>query len=554
MAMKGILMPHGGKARLGSHCGLALVLFLALSSWSRVANSQVAFTSHRVFADGNASSTIEFVAAADLDEDGRADVLAIYDGSLLAYIGGGTGDFLTTDGLGEDGHTARALVVDFNSDGHPDIVALRNVGSSPETMVGWLSLRLGLGGGTFTAPIELELRAGTFSGLTSGDFDGDGQVDFAVTSRSLGYVLLVHGDGVNQVSLGRHFWVTGSPAAIAAGDLNGDGRPDVVVTSQTASEVSVLLADGPGSFGLPHAVPAFTSSAVVLSRATSDNFLDIVLPSGILEGHGDGTFEPPVAFTGLSNPSTVAVADVNEDGRPDFLVGYGDTNGTVSVILGDGTPRPTISIPYPVTDRYIVAGIVPTDLDGDGHLDLAIGGSRCCFTVLKYATMLNVTFADLPCMHGGVNAFNGPPVDVLFVNDSPGSGSERIVRIATTDPFEIRLEAPPSRSGASTPFVLYAWLDRARAGVEYSLPYGIGRSCLRMPITSGAPLVTWNNLGHVVILGRASAPSTPAPSTVLRRPNGVSRRGVFFLQGLILDQDSLSGLLAVTNGVVVSVE
>ncbi len=65
----------------------------------------------------------------------------------------------------------------------------------------------------------------------------------------------------------------------AVADVNGDGKPDLIAANGTA----------PGSVG-------------------------------VLLGNGDGTFRPVVTYpSGGNRASSVAVADVNGDGRPDLL-------------------------------------------------------------------------------------------------------------------------------------------------------------------------------------------------------------------------------------------
>ena len=128
-----------------------------------------------------------------------------------------------------------------------------------------------------------------------------------------------------------------NPASVAVGDFNRDGRPDLAVANYAAS--------------LPGTV-------------------------SVLLGNGDGTFQPALTFgTSGANPEYVAVGDFNGDGVPDLAVAHsGSTPGTVSVLLGngDGTFQPA---------RLFAAGqgslsVAVGDVNGDGRLD-QIGRASC---------------------------------------------------------------------------------------------------------------------------------------------------------------------------------
>src|SRR5258708_448766 len=82
-------------------------------------------------------------------------------------------------------------------------------------------------------------------------------------------------------------------------------------------------------------------------------------------------FLPAVTYgSGGSYPVSVAVADVNDDGKPDLLVANSQSS-TVSVLLGngDGTFQTAVSYSPGGSDpTSLVAG----DVNGDGKLDLVV--------------------------------------------------------------------------------------------------------------------------------------------------------------------------------------
>lgn len=165
--------------------------------------------------------------------------------------------------------------------------------------------------------------------------------------------------------------------------------------------------------------------------------------------------------------------------------------------------------------------------------------------------------ADAQCMLGTVSAGSGfPRADVLWINGSSGNGATRIVQAAVSASVEISMAGPPAESGMA-PFVLYAWLAEPGPGTVSPLPFGVGDMCLPTVLTAGLPKprYTWNNIGFEQHLGDADFPSMPAPSTVLRRMNGVDVPITATFQGIIRDgASSGSKAASVTNAIVLVIE
>ncbi|MHB8644345.1 MAG: FG-GAP repeat domain-containing protein, partial [Thermomicrobiales bacterium] len=178
---------------------------------------------------------------------------------------------------------------------------------------------------------------------------------------------------------------------VTIGDLNGDGRLDIVTgTEHARGRIYSLLGKGDGTFFAPVAAPPFTFSpftSVIIANINGDPKPD-VLVSGtdgnvvdVLHGNGDGTFTYAIStdriFVG-SNPTGVAVADLNGDGKLDFVVANTDDN-TMSVFFGIGGGGFTrVSPAPPITGAYGFESVAVADFNGDGKVDLAVtyGASR----------------------------------------------------------------------------------------------------------------------------------------------------------------------------------
>jgi hypothetical protein len=130
-----------------------------------------------------------------------------------------------------------------------------------------------------------------------------------------------------------------------------------------------------GLHGFPGAPAHGIIGPVALGDVDGDGVLDIAGGDwgglGVALGKGDGTFRPPV-FTRLlheASPVATAFADLDGDGL-DEVVASTCRAHTVSVIrvLAGGALGERVDYAVPDCPRAVVA----TDVDGDGHPDLAV--------------------------------------------------------------------------------------------------------------------------------------------------------------------------------------
>jgi FG-GAP-like repeat len=210
--------------------------------------------------------------------------------------------------------------------------------------------------------------------IAIGDVNGDKKPDVVVAQcPSLGSfgcmpgevgVLLGNGDGTLQPAV-NYSSGSNNPTAVVLADVNGDGDLDILVLNPVSGDhdtldgqIGVLLGNGDGTFQTTVVYDSGGLSTefggLAVADVNGDGKLDLVVTNGsgscgtesstvdVLLGNGDGSFQTWVGFcSGGSEPSSVAVADVNRDGKPDVIVtntcGSTCATSVVAVLLNTST-------------------------------------------------------------------------------------------------------------------------------------------------------------------------------------------------------------------------
>jgi Bacterial Ig-like domain (group 3)/FG-GAP-like repeat/FG-GAP repeat len=331
------------------------------------------------------------VAVADVNGDRKPDLL-VAGGVVSVFLGNRDGTFQSavTYDSGGGGSAIAVAVADVNGDGKPDLL----VANEQTATVGVL---LGNGDGTFQPVVTYGSGADLPVSIAIADVNGDHKPDLVVAnwgSETVG-VLLGNGDGTFQTAVS--YGSGGCPFSVAVGDVNGDGKLDLVAANQCGSvgAVGVLLGNGDGTFqtAASYGSGGTFPTSVAVADVNGDGKPDLLVANcdagqssscidlsvdgsvGVLLGNGDGTFQAAVAYdSGGSGAWSVAVADVNGDGKPDLLVANQcgsscSTPGAVGVLLGKGHgifAHPVILSPDSNNS------VAVADVNGDGKPDLLV--------------------------------------------------------------------------------------------------------------------------------------------------------------------------------------
>ena len=252
------------------------------------------------------------IAAGDFTSDGSPDVViprAGRNGILLRNDGRG---HFTAEETSEIDIGA-AATGDVDGDGKLDLVHAR----WSERMI----IERGDGNGKFTRRIV------TFSSPATAaleDLDNDGRADIIAMFEADGD-LLVYREALDFSRFARID--AGAPHATASGDFNGDGDLDLAVLSRSgtmpgsAPRVLVFLGDGPGKLVRSQDIMISTpyAQSIVTADFNGDGVLDLVLAGHLIFGRGDGTFDTPPILQWRRHTQLHEAIDMNGDGIDELI-------------------------------------------------------------------------------------------------------------------------------------------------------------------------------------------------------------------------------------------
>ena len=342
------------------------------------------------------------VVLADLDGDGHDDLVAsagqnggtVDTHGIHAYLYDGSGGWKeASDGLPTTTYTFGGVAVaDLDGDGRPDIVAPTEGWSGSGDLGVTVHLnRLSASGGISWVDGPVPVGSGYYHQAIVTDLNGDGLADIAAAGRDDGVRAWLGGRGQagaltwTEASAGlpsRGQWIS-----VAAADLDGDGKVDIAATpySSASPEVRIYIGDGTGRWTARSGAMPRTSHIpimVAIADVNADSRPDLVvslrddgLACFLGSGLGDAlTFT--AASAGLPTRGgcyQVAIGDLDMDGHLDILAACIDRG--LELYLGGIAPaggwewsRVGLHLP-----EGSYSGAALGDIDGDGVLDVAGG-------------------------------------------------------------------------------------------------------------------------------------------------------------------------------------
>jgi hypothetical protein len=279
---------------------------------------------------------------------------------------------------------------DLDQDGRLDLLFCE----AKENKVGWLRQT---GPGVFEETvIATDMRAPVH--VEAADMDGDGDLDVIVSSMSvifpnndrIGSVFILENDGHQHFTPHLAIENTSRVTDARAADLNGDGKMDLALAQfgYDQGEVSWLERTGPWEFKRHVLLELSGAINVGIADFNGDHRPDVVAIISqqweevyYFENQGGGNFGTKRLWGSTNEDygcSGLVVADLNRDGQPDIVFSNGDGFGP-SATPG---PRPWHGVQWLENTgagnfQYHRIGSLPgaysprvVDLDGDGAPDV----------------------------------------------------------------------------------------------------------------------------------------------------------------------------------------
>jgi hypothetical protein len=367
-------------------CGF--VVFAAHTMWSATAFSAPRHT-HQKYLFGQAQSSVapqpESFATGDFNGDGRRDFAVVNPATntVSIILGNADGTFSPRVDYATGSNPVMVVTGDFNGDGKTDLAIGRRINARGN---GGVAIMLGNGDGTFQAAVDYPLANFQISGLTTGDFNGDGKLDLVAitycqscsgTAAKQVSVLLGNGDGTLQTPAQ---YSTGSGAnSVVSGDFDGDGKLDLAVTfsgdAASSGGVSVLLGNGDGTFrtNVDYMLGGFIfPSSIVAAGVNTGGKLNLAVSAPnatwILHGSGDGTFAAPVVIG--TGGSFLKTEEWSGDGKADIAI----VDGGIAFLLGKGDGRFQIPISHSAESDPSAAAV--GDFTGNRTSDVVTGNTN----------------------------------------------------------------------------------------------------------------------------------------------------------------------------------
>ena len=184
-----------------------------------------------------------------------------------------------------------------------------------------------------------------------------------------------------------------------SGDFNGDGLPDLAVTTLAGDQVNIYLARGDGTFQQPSALTKTGGQnlSLISFDGDKDGKADLLAADHanggvyVFKGVGNGTFLSPSKLGTVGNAHSLGFADFDGNGYLDFVVsGYSSSQVTVGKL---GANLSIVSAQTFSSGGAWARGIATGDFNKDGNTDFVVTNVNSNNAVIYYGPNFSTSLA-----------------------------------------------------------------------------------------------------------------------------------------------------------------
>jgi hypothetical protein len=286
-----------------------------------------------------------YVTAADVNHDGKMDLISANynDDTLIVLTNNGTGVFGSNATYNVGSGPIVALAANVNGDGRQYLFSLNNGNNT-------LTVLTNDGSGHFVSNATYNVGNGPVSLITA-DVNGNGKLALVCANSSDNSLLVLTNNGSGVFGSNATYTVGNGPNNVVAADVNGDGWVDLISANDgpggTGNTLTVLTNNGSGKFIFSATVTVGQNPYVAAADMNGDNKVDLIAASTsynnvlVLTNNGTGVFGSNALYSCGQQPFCVIAADLSGNGKQDLITA--NNNDTSLTVLSSSGPPPPLT-------------------------------------------------------------------------------------------------------------------------------------------------------------------------------------------------------------------